>query len=372
VFVGKPNNSTDAQEIIVPAIADRDYIVGNPFPSALDANDFINANPHLDGTLYFWEHYGGGNHIQADYQAGYALYTLSGATPAVSHPDVSNAGGGGTKTPERYIPVGQGFFVAADSDGDIVFNNSQRNFVRETGASIFLFGEPQEEQSEQEGPINNPDIDQQLDDSDLDAPDTREKFRIGFDSPSQYHRQLLLTVDPTTTFGIDRAYDGEIQFGPMEDMTWDMEDKKFVILGVPNVTDVSEFPLVVTLPQSGPIRISIDALENVDTETTTVFLKDRVQNTVTNLLEGDYEITLEAGEHYNRYLIVFRKDSNEEETSEEEQEEDQEEETSEEWEEGQEEETSEEWEEEETSGTGEEIDTSNTGEEIDTSEDRGF
>ncbi|SNR77754.1 choice-of-anchor D domain-containing protein, partial [Dokdonia pacifica] len=53
VFVGKPNNSTDAEEIIVPAIANRDYMVGNPFPSALDANDFINDNPHLDGTLYF-------------------------------------------------------------------------------------------------------------------------------------------------------------------------------------------------------------------------------------------------------------------------------------------------------------------------------
>ncbi|WP_299770641.1 hypothetical protein, partial [uncultured Dokdonia sp.] len=174
------------------------------------------------------------------------------------------------------------------------------------------------------------------------------------------HRQLLLTVDPTTTFGIDRAYDGEIQFGPSQDMTWDMEDKKFVILGVPNITDVTEFPLVVTLPQSGPIRIKIDALENVDTETTTVYLKDRVQNTVTNLLENDYEITLEAGEHYNRYVIVFRKDANEEETTEEEEEEEEEEETSGEWEEEEGEETSGEWEEEEeeeTTGTGEETET---------------
>ena len=152
-----------------------------------------------------WEHYGGGNHIQADYQAGYALYTLSGGTPAVSHPDVSNIGGG-TKTPERYIPVGQGFFVAADSDGDIVFSNTQRNFVRETGTSIFLFGDPVEGQNGPESTAN-PNIDQQLDDSVLDAPDMREKFRIGFDSPSLYHRQLLITVDPNTTFGIDRAYD---------------------------------------------------------------------------------------------------------------------------------------------------------------------
>ena len=51
VFIGKPNNSTDAESIVVPALADRDYIVGNPFPSALDANDFINDNPHLNGTI---------------------------------------------------------------------------------------------------------------------------------------------------------------------------------------------------------------------------------------------------------------------------------------------------------------------------------
>jgi len=362
VFVGKPNNSTDAQDINIPALANRDYIIGNPFPSALDANDFINDNPHLDGTLYFWEHYGGGNHITADYQAGYALYTLSGGTPAVSHPDVSQIGGG-TKTPERYIPVGQGFFVAADSDGDIHFSNTQRNFVRKTGASIFLFGEEQEGENDQQ---NTP-IVAQLDDSDLDAPDTRQKFRIGFDSPSLYHRQLLITVDPNTTFGVDRTYDGEIEFGPSQDMTWDLEDKKFIIQGVPNITDVTEFPLVVTLPQAGPITIGIDALENVDTETTTVYLKDRVQNTVTNLLEGDYQTTLEAGDHYNRYLIVFRNDSNEEETTEEEEEEteeedsdweddnsDSEEETG--WEEEEEGETTGSWEEAETSGTSENTD----------------
>ncbi|MFC4633102.1 choice-of-anchor D domain-containing protein [Dokdonia ponticola] len=370
VFIGKPNNSTDAQTVVVPAIANSNYMVGNPFPSALDANDFINDNPHLDGTLYLWEHYGGGNHIQADYQAGYALYTLAGGTPAVSHPDVAQIGGG-TKTPDRYVAVGQGFFVVADSDGDIVFSNSQRNFVRETGASIFLFGDGQEGESDQQNAPGDPSA-AQLDDSDLDAPDMRPKFRIGFDSPSLYHRQLLITVDPNTTFGHDRTYDGQIEFGPSEDMTWDMEDKKFVIQGVPNITDVTEFPLVVTLPQAGQITIGIDALENVDTQTTTVYLKDRVQNTVTNLYEEDYEITLDAGEHYNRYLIVFRTDANEDQTEEEE-EETEEEQTD--WEEDDaewEEETD--WEEEiededETSGTGDTVGTNGETEQEETNED---
>lgn len=369
VFAGKPNNSTDLQDINIPAIADRDYIVGNPFPSALDADDFINDNPHLDGTLYFWDHYGGGNHITADYQAGYALYTLSGGTPAVSHPDVSQIGGG-IKTPGRYVAVGQGFFVAADSAGDINFSNTQRNFVKETGDSIFLFGDGIEQGDQQSSAANTQENvpTEQPDDTAFDAPDMREKFRIGFDSPSQYHRQLLLTVDENTTFGIDRAYDGEIEFGPTQDMTWDMEDKKFVILGVPNITDVSQYPLVITLPQSGPITIGIDALENIDTETTTVYLKDRIQDTVTNLLEGDYQTSLEAGEHYNRFLIVFRKDNNNEETEEEEEEteeEEEEEDTTGDWEEEDEGEETGDWEEEEDEdegGTFEENENENEGE----------
>ncbi|MBV1925155.1 MAG: choice-of-anchor D domain-containing protein, partial [Dokdonia sp.] len=43
-FIGKPNNSTTAVNIGLPVTGGNDYLVGNPFPSALDANDFINDN----------------------------------------------------------------------------------------------------------------------------------------------------------------------------------------------------------------------------------------------------------------------------------------------------------------------------------------
>jgi hypothetical protein len=57
-FVGKPNNGTIASNTVGESI----LLTGNPYPSAIDADAFINdnivlSNPfqvHLDGTLYFW------------------------------------------------------------------------------------------------------------------------------------------------------------------------------------------------------------------------------------------------------------------------------------------------------------------------------
>ncbi|MBF4986557.1 MAM protein, partial [Nonlabens mediterrranea] len=74
VFVGKPHNG----DIDLPINNGNDYLVGNPYPSALDAHEFINDNPNIDGTVYFWEHWGGNSHQLQQYQGGYAMYNLSG------------------------------------------------------------------------------------------------------------------------------------------------------------------------------------------------------------------------------------------------------------------------------------------------------
>ena len=101
-------------------------------------------NTDTTGSLYFWEHWGGNSHILQEYQGGYALYNLSGGVPAPApDPDVAQVGVG-TKTPGRYIPVSQGFFVSRDTTiptpGSINFRNSQRVFVKEvdTTSSVFM------------------------------------------------------------------------------------------------------------------------------------------------------------------------------------------------------------------------------------------
>ncbi|RMB63854.1 choice-of-anchor D domain-containing protein [Dokdonia sinensis] len=312
-FVGKPNNSTTAQEIALHVNADNDYLIGNPFASALDANDFINDNPHLDGTLYFWEHWGGGSHYLQQYQGGYAMYNLSGGTPAVSHPEVSSTGSG-TKVPERYVPVGQGFFVKAQSTGTINLSNTQRNFVKEGASSIFLNAENK---------AASDDSTYQNDDTIFDAEDVRTKFRFVYDVPEGIRRELLLTLDNNTTFDYDNGYDGVISDMQDDDMTWTVADRNAVIQGAPNVIDQTIFPLYVKVAASGKRIIRLKSVDFAEApENQTIFLWDQLTDHYTNLRTGEFVIHLESGVYSDRFAIVFEtKDDTSEEEEETEEEE---------------------------------------------------
>lgn len=316
-FIGKPNNSTDAIQIAHTIAAGNNTLVGNPFASALDADKFIGDNAHLSGTLYFWEHWGGGSHVLAEYEGGYAMYNLSGGMPAVSHPLVSGAGVG-TKRPTENVPVGQGFFVTADADGDIVFDNSQRTFALESAGNS-IFTTPEEQSIATIGRNGSDDVDPYT----VRREDLRPKFRIGYDSPKMYHRQLLLTIDENATYGVDRGYDAIILDAPDEDMNWDVDGKKVGIQGVPDVTTQSEFNLRVKTVINGTIKIGIDQLENIDQADIVVYLKDNLQDETYNLYNGPKEVYLEAGDYKERFSIVFvpvEDDTADEDTEEEEEE----------------------------------------------------
>ncbi|MDC7998172.1 LamG-like jellyroll fold domain-containing protein [Gilvibacter sediminis] len=305
-FTGKPNNDQTSHEIQLSISANNNYLVGNPFPSALDANDFIADNPHLDGTLYFWEHFGGGSHFLAEYQGGYGMYNLSGSVAATSHPMVSDAGAS-TKSPGRYVPVAQGFFVAADSDGTINFNNSQRNFVKLGGSSVFMFtddtytgGTPTTG--------DDPTTTGEPDDTQFDAPDTRTKLRIGFDSPIGMHRQLLVTFDNNTTLGFDRGYDGKVFDEQAEDMNWLIDDTRYAIQGIPVVEGKGSvrLPLYVKIEEFGEITIGLDGAEFLG-EKLIPYLHDKETDTFVDLRSDYFTTLMEPGIYENRFQMVFRK-----------------------------------------------------------------
>ena len=92
-------------------------IVGNPYPSAIDVNQFLIENDGIiNQEVYFWQHVGEAGtgvdgHTQSNYRGGYAVRNLmtgvNGSTVAGHN---SQTGTGFTYyVPGRYIPVGQGF-----------------------------------------------------------------------------------------------------------------------------------------------------------------------------------------------------------------------------------------------------------------------
>ncbi|WP_199222008.1 LamG domain-containing protein, partial [Winogradskyella wandonensis] len=263
-FRGSPNNAN----INLTISQYNDYLVGNPYASAIDARQFIIDNgptlfyddsvtPEADattsGTLYFWEHWGGGDHILQNYQGGYGTYNLAGSIAApfsltgTSDPDVSQTGSG-TKAPGRYIPVGQGFFVVAANGGTINFNNGQRVFKKESAANGVFF---------RNNTANQADIVSE------DSADPRTKIKLGFESASGQHRQLLLTIDDNTTPGVDWGYDAITYEFKNDDMFWAIDNNFYVIQASNSMEENTSYPLIIYTSEDGDNSIKIDELVNI-------------------------------------------------------------------------------------------------------------
>ncbi|WP_299555824.1 LamG-like jellyroll fold domain-containing protein [Seonamhaeicola sp.] len=298
ILEGKPNNG----DINLTINAGNDYLVGNPYPSAIDAHEFILDNGNTiagpgstTGTLYFWEHWGGGSHNLGDYQGGYATYSLSGGVPAASmgtnDPDVGT-GGTPTKTPGRYIPVGQGFFVTAETGGTIKFKNSQRIFQAEDGSNSVFMKSGKKGQATSTAKTTN------------QGGDTRLKLRLGFYSVNTIRRQLLTTVDENTTIGYDWGYDALYNDTQMDDMYWMISDKKYAVQGINEITENTVLPIGIHTKNDGINSITMDALENAPADLE-VYLHDKELEVYHDLKSGDYEIFLIAGEYLNRFEITF-------------------------------------------------------------------
>ncbi|WP_299555827.1 LamG-like jellyroll fold domain-containing protein [Seonamhaeicola sp.] len=325
VFSGQPNNG----DISLTIAAGNDYLVGNPYPSALDANAFLQDNLGttdggnnpagniINGALYFWEHYAVDSHQLSDYQGGYATYTLMGGALAVNNDTrIDNDGSSGTKLPERYIPVGQGFFVSAilDTDlvsdpndpgitqpivgGSILFKNSQRVFQKEnvsgsnTG-SVFLKGKSKEKG--QTTKTGNP-------------VDDRQKIRIMFNTPDGYHRQLLVGVDERASNNFDLGFDGPLIEDNKEDLFWTLGNSKLIIQAVDNFNDTQVLPLGAKISKDGLATFSIDGLENI-ADNLDILLHDKELSVYHNLRESHYETFITAGEHLTRFELTFASSS---------------------------------------------------------------
>jgi len=294
-FVGKPNNG----EIVLPKIAYGSYnLIGNPYPSALDADKFLKDNlGETSGALYFWEQYTtNSTHYVADYQGGYAVRTLVGGTPPISPTELSENGGASNRVPGRYIPVGQSFLImGGPTAGNIKFSNSQRAFVKEINAySNELF----KNQNTSTTVLNN-------DDDEIEH-DNFVKIRIGCDMPTNFHRQVLIGfMNENATSGIDVGYDAlHIDTQPY-DMYFMLNNANMTIQGVGffNVNDV--YPIGVKCQLAGNVKFTLDQIENLNTNQP-IYIYDNVTQQYHDIRNQSYNVDLPAGRTNNRFSLRFK------------------------------------------------------------------
>ncbi|WP_417238401.1 GEVED domain-containing protein [Bizionia sp.] len=309
------NGSLNTGDFTVPIyrndseMADNNWnFIGNPYPSAIDADLFLSANALIDqnvteypqptgvtnGAIFLWSqnsapsNTNNGNEVLNFAQSDYAVINGTGQT----------AGGDGVM-PSRFIPSGQGFFITLSDaatvstvsgdikTADVIFQNNMR--VTENNNQFFR--NTNENQN--------------------------EKLWLNFTSDMGVFNQILIGYVPGATNGNDDMYfdapknlssDAYVYFYSLIEAESD-KDKVAIQGKAPeslNMDETISLGFSTTVNQATIYTISIAQIEGDFLSTHTIYLKDKLLNVIHNLSNTNYNFTSTVGEFNDRFEIVFR------------------------------------------------------------------
>ncbi|OYU80319.1 MAG: hypothetical protein CFE23_09635 [Flavobacterium sp. BFFFF1] len=290
VFHGIPNNGIISFPI-TKGSGSTFNLIGNPYPSAIDIDQFISDAGNSDvvnGTIYLWSHNKAKSNTLANPELytnasdGYAKYNLTGgvnsADPAIT---------GGT-LPNGKIAAGQGFFIEAnDGLADGTYTAAFTNNMRVTG---------QNSQFYRSTPIVNPVF------------NTLEKHRIWLNivgSNGAYDQALLGYVE-TATNGFDSKFDGRV-------LPTGNTVSIYTVAGTENLSiqgrvlpfdDTDVIPLGYTSQNGGDFSIGLEIFDGLF-QNQEVYLLDKTANISHNLKVSPYTFSTDNGTFNDRFEIHF-------------------------------------------------------------------
>ena len=279
-FSGTTNNGTINVPISrldsAPTGALSHNLLGNPYPSAIDADKFLTLNTNVDGVIYIWTAATAPSGAAGSYsQADYISYTRLGTADAA--PILNTFTGS--------IASGQGFKVRSlVTSGTATFNNCMRLI---TGNNQFF------------RPANQAGID---------------RFKLNLTGNNGVFSQILIGYTPETTLGYDRMFDAgrnsvaTIQLYSMLDNT----TEKLAINARPPFTLIDKVALGIRKNNTNPaaLTLTLANLEGVFTSNAIkIYLFDKIANTYHNLKNSSITFTASDLIIENRYEIVYQNES---------------------------------------------------------------
>ena len=276
-FTGVPNNGLVEVPIIIGS-SDMN-LIGNPYPSAIDADLFLSnaGNAALtDGTIYLWTHNSAPELIPGDntynYTSNdYAAYNLLGGTATTTV--------GNNETPTGKIASGQSFFIKGLSAGTAVFDNSMR--IASENNQFFRT---------------------------QNSTESLEKNRIWLHISNDQgaFKQMLLGYPEGATDGVDRNYDGLAFNGNTFLNFYSISNgQHFAIQGraLPFDQD-SIVPLGYSTTLGGTFSIKLDDFDGFF-GTQEIYLFDHLTQGLHNLKDEPYQFTTATGTYNERFEIRF-------------------------------------------------------------------
>lgn len=282
-------------------------LIGNPYPSAIDADLFLAANSNIatdvvtsksiNGAIFLWSQ----NTLPSSTANGNEPINFSNDDYAIINAVGENPGGDGV-TPSRFIPSGQGFFVSMSNSApatlvsgdvhtaDVTFNNSMR-MVDGTSNSQFFKNSNTKEKS------------------------TASLFnKLGFSltSDNGVFNQILIGYVNNASDGDDGiAYDTPKYptQGAALYSTIDNSNKKLAIQGKAtnslNEDEIINLGFTTYIDVATLYTLSIAQLQGDFLTNSPVYLKDNLFNKVHDLTICDYTFTSDVGEFNSRFEIAF-------------------------------------------------------------------
>jgi hypothetical protein len=309
-FVGTPNNG----DIITPiskgtligtidddAENDEWNLIGNPYPSALDAAKFLNLAsnvPVIEGTLYLWTHNSQPNAATIDpFYGDYALnytdtdYAVFNTTGGTATAPASTGGA----APTGYIASGQSFFVKASNSmtngttANVTFNNSMRVGVEGKNGDFFKLTKNNKDESI---PKSVTDIE-------------RHRIWINLTNNSGAFSQTLVGYVAGATQELDRSFDGESLGGNDVSFYSIIPEAELTIQGRALPFDENDqVTLGYNSEISGELSIRIDHIDGLF-DNQKIYLEDKELNIIHNLKETPYVFSTEIGDFNDRFTLRF-------------------------------------------------------------------
>lgn len=301
-FLAQINGTVNSGVIEVPVVNyDADVnntanyaLLGNPYPCALDAQEFLLANENLDGTLYFWTSNSrirtgggtnGGVYTCSESKnfcynpADYAQWNLTGGTATAAAALVEGEIGNDS-APTQFIGSGVGFFAFVLESGDVEYNNDMR---RTSGNSYTTF------KSKEEIPLD------------------KSRLWLNISNNSGDFRQAVIGYLDGATIGRDRLYDSRVNSVSRTLIYTKADGQELAIQGRPKelLNSNETIPLCIRTSIADEFFIFIDHLDGKFTSKE-IFLRDKKMDIEHNLSEERYVFTTETGTYEDRFELFYK------------------------------------------------------------------
>ncbi|WP_162126656.1 T9SS sorting signal type C domain-containing protein [Flavobacterium phycosphaerae] len=263
-FVGVPNNGDYTYTMVDSGEGNRFNLVGNPYPSPIDATTFVTANSdNITGTLYFWRKTNG------TANAAYCTWSTLGF---VTNEDPQAV------DPNGVIQTGQGFLVEATGNGtDLNFDNTMRIFNHDN--QFFK----------------------------TTAIVEKNRIWLNASNANGAFSQTLVGYISNATQGVDASIDGKSMNDGAVSLTSLIGTTPYTIQGRALPFDAADtVPLNFKVTTAGEYTIAIDHVDGLFLENQPIYLKDNTTGTVHDLQTGGYTFSSAAGTFDSRFQMIYQ------------------------------------------------------------------